>query len=157
MKFVILLLFVLISCGKSPFLDESSSSKNNANQNINMSEQIELDLGIRDGQNSGENSIGTYEFTGIWQVGPSTSGKNKMLIIIKDQSGNRAKIEHDLQAFLWMPEMGHGSSPIKTTKIDDGIYELTNISFIMSGLWDMHFEFKYNDIVVEEVIWDLNL
>jgi hypothetical protein len=155
-KLLLIFLFSLLSCGKSPFLDEVDSDTT-PGQGDNLSKQIELDTSIRDGQSTGGNSIEKYDFTGVWQVGPSTSGKNKMLVIINDHAGNRASIDYDLHSFLWMPEMGHGSVPITITKISDGLYELTNIVFIMPGLWDIHFEFKNNNVVVEEVVWELNL
>mgnify|MGYP000547503608 CR=1 FL=1 len=81
-----------------------------------------------------------------------------MLVTIYDQQSSRPNISHTIKAYLWMPEMGHGSTPIKINKIADGIYELSNIEFIMGGLWDLHFEFvDDNNTVVQEVVWDIYL
>jgi len=50
---------------------------------------------------------------------------------------------------LWMPDMGHGSSPVKTEKTLDsgggvipGVYEATKIFFVMPGHWEIWVQLK---------------
>lgn len=40
---------------------------------------------------------------------------------------------------LWMPSMGHGSSPTSIARIDVGTYRATNVFFIMPGDWELRF------------------
>lgn len=48
---------------------------------------------------------------------------------------------------LWMPNMGHGSTPTQTTPLDVGTYRASNVFFIMPGDWDIRFLVKdENDI-----------
>lgn len=43
---------------------------------------------------------------------------------------------------LWMPSMGHGSTPTQTTRLDVGTYRASNVFFIMPGEWDIRFSVK---------------
>lgn len=46
---------------------------------------------------------------------------------------------------LWMPSMGHGSSPVVVTRAEGdpndvtGLYNVTNVLFLMNGDWDIRF------------------
>lgn len=67
---------------------------------------------------------------------------------------DQTAIELDLvdipQVILWMPSMGHGSSPTKTERIDQGTYRTTNVFFIMPGEWEIRFQVKSGTEVVDE-------
>ncbi|MFZ3230359.1 MAG: FixH family protein [Pseudobdellovibrio sp.] len=58
---------------------------------------------------------------------------------------------------LWMPSMGHGSSPVKIEKIADGLYKVTRIYFIMPGDWEIHLQLKENTNVIEQVIQNIRI
>ncbi len=60
-------------------------------------------------------------------------------------------------AKLWMPSMGHGSSPVtvKTAKDSSGntipgIFNGSNVFFIMPGDWDLRIQLKHGSSVHEE-------
>ena len=53
--------------------------------------------------------------------------------------------------YLWMPSMGHGSSPIKTTRTDVGTFNSSGVFFVMPGNWDIHVQLKSGNQVVDEV------
>jgi len=147
-------------CGRSPFLNDSPAKKNNDSQ-VGSSNQSELIFDIpsssRNGQRGGEARTDKYNFTGLWQVGPKTGTANSLIVVITDMQGTRADAPFNLSSYLWMPDMGHGSSPIKIVKLGTGLYELSNIWFVMGGMWNLHFEFKNGDQLYEEVVWDLEL
>jgi len=54
--------------------------------------------------------------------------------------------------YLWMPSMGHGSSPVSIKKLASGDYEVNNVFFIMGGRWELRFNILKNNEVVDEVI-----
>ncbi len=65
---------------------------------------------------------------------------------------------------LWMPSMGHGSSPITTVQSHDsghqsipGVYEGSNVYFIMSGAWEVHVQLRSGSKVQEESIANVNI
>lgn len=67
-------------------------------------------------------------------------------------SGPFKDLPYSLHVYLWMPSMGHGSAPVKITKINDGEYDVSQVQFIMGGKWDVRFQLKDGNTVVEEVI-----
>jgi len=55
---------------------------------------------------------------------------------------------------LWMPDMGHGSSPTTVERLLDasgqivpGSYRIKGIYFIMPGLWEMIFEIQEGGVI----------
>ena len=57
--------------------------------------------------------------------------------------------------FLWMPSMGHGSSPTHTIRIKEGLYLVQDVFFIMPGPWDIHFQLKESEEIKEEKIYQV--
>jgi hypothetical protein len=41
------------------------------------------------------------------------------------------------EALLWMPDMGHGSSPTSLLPADDNCFEVNNLDFFMTGNWEV--------------------
>ena len=72
-------------------------------------------------------------------------------------NGPYQDLEKDLHVFLWMPSMGHGSSPVKIQKVADGEYDVTNVNFIMGGKWDLRIQLKEGNQVVDEVVVPLSI
>ncbi len=58
---------------------------------------------------------------------------------------------------LWMPSMGHGSSPVSVTLIEEGIYKAEDIFFIMPGPWDIRYQLKDGNKIVEEKIQKITI
>lgn len=53
---------------------------------------------------------------------------------------------------LWMPSMGHGSSPTEVHRLDVGTYRATNVFFIMPGEWEIRFRAKDGGGVDDEAV-----
>jgi hypothetical protein len=60
--------------------------------------------------------------------------------------------KYTLQVVLWMPSMGHGSSPVTIEFVEEGIFKALSVYFIMPGPWDIRFQLKEGSRVVEQVI-----
>jgi hypothetical protein len=58
---------------------------------------------------------------------------------------------------LWMPGMGHGSSPVTVTRIDVGTFRAANVFFTMKGDWEIHVQLKEGDVVQDEAIISMAL
>lgn len=56
------------------------------------------------------------------------------------------------QVVLWMPSMGHGSSPITVTKLEAGTYRASQVFFVMAGTWDIKFQISDGNSVIDEAI-----
>lgn len=53
---------------------------------------------------------------------------------------------------LWMPSMGHGSSPSTVEQVDTGSYRAKNVFFIMPGEWELKFQVKEGSTVQDEAV-----
>lgn len=53
---------------------------------------------------------------------------------------------------LWMPSMGHGSSPTKIEKLPTDIYRVYDVFFVMPGEWDIRIQLKDGKNVLDQVI-----
>ncbi len=60
-----------------------------------------------------------------------------------------ASSEEELQAAeLWMPEHGHGSAPIEFLPPLEGCTGVTNVYFLMPGMWEFRATFADGDTAV---------
>ena len=50
----------------------------------------------------------------------------------------------NMKVSLWMPSMGHGSSPVKLTQIDVNKYQVSEAFFMMPGTWVVRLNFTFN-------------
>jgi hypothetical protein len=65
---------------------------------------------------------------------------------------------------LWMPDMGHGSSPVKVSPAVDaagapipGLYDATDVYFVMGGAWEIWVQLREGVEVLDEAKLDLSI
>ena len=89
-----------------------------------------------------------------WTKKPSESSFGEMNLSFVDSVDQTRFIDplHEPYLLLWMPSMGHGSSPVTMERVDVGRYRAQDIFFIMTGEWDLHYQLKSGPHVVEEKI-----
>lgn len=63
--------------------------------------------------------------------------------------------DDEVSLLLWMPSMGHGSTPTTVQRTDTGHFLFSNIFFIMPGEWELKFQLKSGSSVTDEVIISL--
>lgn len=81
-----------------------------------------------------------------WKIGPSTKVENKAVLLFKNiKTKEIVSITSGLNAYLWMPGMGHGSSPIRIDYLEEGIVLLSTIHFIMPGEWELRLQLPGSD------------
>lgn len=118
-------MFLLLGCGKPPFLNKLDDVDN----------EISSVFPYED-----------IEFTLKWNVPPTLSELSSLDLTLSKPLDENISIH----AYLWMPDMGHGSSPIEIQKIDPTTYSLTELAFIMPGFWVLHIELKQNNRTVHQ-------
>lgn len=96
-----------------------------------------------------------------WAEGP-TKGKESKFDLQLMNAGNNDFAEKvktaDLNVILWMPSMGHGSSPTEVFKLPGmGFFAVSKVHFIMGGEWEIRFELKNGSEVLDEAIYKLEL
>ena len=77
-----------------------------------------------------------------------------MILRFLDQNDQTRAVDPVATPFilLWMPSMGHGSSPVKIERLDVGVFKASEIFFIMPGPWDIRYQLKDGSDVIEENI-----
>lgn len=132
---LILITLSIISCGKSPL-------------------QMKKDSNEIQGQ-TGLEATKVFSTTGnaidlIW-LSPINSNDVGHFLLISKKNKIASDIPTDFKIFLWMPSMGHGSSPVTIKKIATGIYDVTDVYFIMDGDWQIKVQLKTGTSILEEL------
>ncbi len=97
-----------------------------------------------------------------WEVRPTESEFGSFLLKIgrpnaADQSPVVQEIEGDVAVVLWMPSMGHGSSPVRVEKVDIGTYRATRVFFTMPGDWEIRIQRKSDGNIIEQAILPIRI
>ncbi|RYZ91710.1 MAG: serine protease spb1 [Proteobacteria bacterium] len=96
-----------------------------------------------------------------WVTYPTESKPGEFLFKIyrlnlADQSPMPVDHNLKLQVVLWMPSMGHGSTPVTVTRLDVGTFSATKVFFVMPGEWEIKFQLKDEEALQDEAILSLN-
>lgn len=92
-----------------------------------------------------------------WLTDLNTNGEGRAIVILAKNGSVFSEEGFTLGAYLWMKSMGHGSSPIIVTKISEGIYQLSDIYFTMTGSWQLHLTLNQGNKVVEDKEYDYTI
>lgn len=89
-----------------------------------------------------------------WTQKPTESTYGEMILSFVDRSDPSRPVDPVAEPVivLWMPSMGHGSSPVKIERLDVGKFRASEIFFIMPGPWDIRYQLKNGSQIVEEKI-----
>lgn len=117
--------FIFVGCGKSPLLNKLEKSANTI---------------------GGITLIKNNSITFNWIIPPSLTELSAFEITFESALTE----DQSVKAYLWMPDMGHGSSPIEILKINELNYYFSELAFIMPGLWVLHIEILQNNQVVDQ-------
>lgn len=94
-----------------------------------------------------------------FEVGPNDSEANSFTLKFYKPENPDVPVDIDqtLAVVLWMPSMGHGSSPVHIQKVATGIYKITDAYFIMPGEWEIRLQLKENSSVIEQVVQKISI
>ena len=88
-----------------------------------------------------------------WKVGPHVYDESIAEVYLPSLEDGQ-----EIRAYLWMPSMNHGSSPIKVINLGNGFIRLETIYFIMPGDWELRLEIKSQDGVLQsKKVWQFDL
>ena len=91
-----------------------------------------------------------------WEKMPKDSETGSFLFkTFRQNAADGSPVLEDLGTMavvLWMPSMGHGSSPVTVERLDVGTYRAKNVFFVMKGEWDIRFQVKDGSDVKDEAI-----
>ena len=148
-----------LGCGKSPLLNHAQANGGGGNP------------GAPTPHLTDERGQCPLQFTGAglcasitWDKPPVSDAAATLVLRYwnKDSgtfNGPYINPSHAVGVKLWMPDMGHGSSPVAVAQAVDqagvavpGVFKATNIYFIMPGAWEVHVQLKDGTTVVEEAV-----
>ena len=94
-----------------------------------------------------------------WQTMPTEDTFGSMILTFTEKNSPSRPVSPKRDPFiqLWMPSMGHGSSPVTITPLDEGVYRAEDIFFIMPGPWDIRYQLKDDSSVIEEKIQKITI
>ena len=142
--FLFLIILSLLSCAKPNYIEPTELTRSG---NPTMTacpfyfQEERLCLSYRWNQFPSEESFGSFTMKFFAEENPTAYISPKLSPSVK----------------LWMPSMGHGSSPVIIKMVSDGIYEVTDVYFTMLGEWEIRFQLKNNDEVIEEKIQKITI
>jgi len=140
-NFMIFLSFLFIcSCGKSPLQMQKSNA-------VTGTTGLEAAKILKTSQHS---------LSLNWLSRVNSTEEAHALLIVK-KNGVASDLPDQIKVFLWMPTMGHGSSPITIKKIATGLYDLSQVYFIMDGFWQLRIQVKNGIDIIDEEIFEINL
>lgn len=152
-KFLFLALTILIGCTQPKYVQETATTEEKTPQEnkteVKAPQENRTDCSIK--WPSSGHCLSWY-----WQEPPV--GKKLGVLIFKIYRLNKVDqtpVEIDgngvPEVVLWMPSMGHGSTPTYTEWVDVGTYRTSRVFFVMPGRWEIRFQLREGDKIAEEV------
>jgi hypothetical protein len=92
----------------------------------------------------------------VWEAAPNSAAENKFTLSFFDLAAGSAALgpfvnpAQTVFVFLWMPTMGHGSSPLTLESTAAGVYNASRAYFIMPGSWQVRVQLKQGTTLIDE-------
>ena len=93
-----------------------------------------------------------------WEKEPTNQTYGQFLFQIqsnKNKQPLQLREGENLSVILWMPSMGHGAAPVLVESVSPGVFRAKNVFFTMPGEWDIRFELKSGNQLIDEAIYTL--
>jgi hypothetical protein len=161
--------FGLVGCLQSPLLNHADASSPSGSpgsvgsQGGNQHTQSDCDLAFS--KAASHASLCAYV---TWIKHPTADDEGEFVLRIWDpahgtEAGPYVTPAEDVAVKLFMPEMGHGSSPTKVLATKDehgvvvpGVFDVQNIFFVMNGKWQVFVQLKKGGQVIDQAEFDYN-
>lgn len=132
---VISLIVGVLGCGRPKYVEEPTHDASPVVQ-----EKIKADCSIAFTESK-------YCVSWYWEFKPTSKQPGSLIFkIFRLNQFDQTAVEVDAtqvpEVMLWMPSMGHGSTPTQTSRLDIGTYRASNVFFIMPGDWEIRFLVK---------------
>lgn len=139
---IFLFLFVLSSCAQANYQDPNLAAAPQAQGSCSLvltQSQLCIDL--------------------VWDNLPTNNDTGSFHLLFYQQNNTSVRLDppYTLAVQLWMPSMGHGSSPVKIQKRDTGIFDVTNVFFVMPGEWEIRIQIKNGSSLVDQAIQKITI
>lgn len=97
-----------------------------------------------------------------WTQGPVSPAESEFILkfwnaAYSSENGPYVDPTNNLSVVLWMPSMGHGSSPVTIEKLESGVFRVRRVYFIMPGEWEIRTFLKNGATVIDQATLTLTL
>lgn len=97
-----------------------------------------------------------YCMNWFWEIKPTNQTAGVLVFKMYrlnqyDQTPVEVELTQMPEVILWMTDMGHGSTPTTIQRLDVGTYKVSNVFFVMPGKWEIRFQIKSADALVDGV------
>ena len=128
-------LCVLVGCARPKYVEESTTPSSPAGK---LETTTECTITFTESK---------YCLSWYWENKPTSKQAGSLIFkVYRLNEFDKTPVEVDFkttpEVILWMPSMGHGSTPTQTHRLDVGTYRTSNVFFIMPGVWDIRFSVK---------------
>jgi hypothetical protein len=144
LTFVFFTLLVIAACGPSPIFQNRAAA------------DLASEIAINADKSEVPASACAISFKKLgvcgaiaWTVGPRSHNSSAFTFSALNKNGSAALPAGELEVELWMPAMGHGSAPVNVVEKAPGVFEVTNVQFLMNGEWEIRLRWKKNGAVVD--------
>ena len=136
--------FVFVGCGLSPALNHTNADDLPARANTTANAECPISF-----------SRAKLCASLVWDKEPSEEEGVFTLKFCKQGSDSKVLVNplNSVAVQLWMPDMGHGSSPVTISHVGTGVFSVTKVYFVMPGAWDIRIQLKEGSKIVEQAIW----
>lgn len=127
------------------------------------SRRVEANAGVNAGASSKtcDARFGTSGLcvTWAWDIKPTAEEAGSFVFEIGQIDSNDqafVNVETDIlpTVLLWMPSMGHGSTPVAVTREGAGRFRASQVFFVMPGAWEIRIQLKEGATVRDETVLD---
>lgn len=94
-----------------------------------------------------------------WETLPTetATGSFQLEFFSSLNPSERMDIAGEVKVVLWMPAMGHGSSPVTVEKVSSGVYKVDRVFFVMPGDWEIRIQVKNGNNVSDEIVQKITI
>lgn len=135
---IVLYVLIFVGCAQPKYAEESAANTNQIKQD---EKKTECSIAFAESK---------YCLVWYWEALPTAQHAGSLIFkVFRLNVWDQTPIEVDTaqipEVVLWMPSMGHGSTPTQTQRLDVGTYQTRNVFFIMPGSWEIRFIVKENE------------
>lgn len=99
-----------------------------------------------------------------WRVGPVQGDESRMIVRFWN-AANSAEAgpyvdpapQIDLKPWMGMGDHGHGTSPVRVTRLEPGVFQVDRIYLVMSGAWELRIQRKDGARVLEQAVTSVDV
>ena len=136
-KFSLFFIFssFIFACAKSNYHNSQEAQQNTQGNSAELTSVLNWQ------KMQTENEMGIFDLV-------FTSTENPAAPITSDQT---------VKVILWMPSMGHGSTPLTVEKISASVFRVSRVYFIMPGDWEIRVQILNGETLVHQIVHQITL